>query len=89
MRPIIRDAKGIIRFQAHPIVVKLFEHTIATGLDLKALKAMRPKFSTAEWEEFLQLIGWPVSSYCASELVSPRAAMAAQGRAHLLFPDSI
>jgi hypothetical protein len=89
MRAIVKDPKGVVRFQANPIVVRLFDEAIKNGFGLQQLMLICPHFSAQDWEEFLQLIGWPVSSYCAVNLTSSRGASSALAAAHYIFPDSI
>ena len=89
MRPIVKNGIGVISFRANPIVVKIFERAVSEGLDLQQLQDIRPQFAAHDWEEFLQLIGWPVSSYCAVDLVSTLGARQAHEEAHRIFPESI
>lgn len=82
-QPIEFDEHGVIRFKANAIVRYLLDNG---GLDLNQL-VVRPEFSTADWEQFYQLIGYSVSGYGELSRASKKSVRKADKRAEELLAE--
>jgi hypothetical protein len=65
MQPVEWDGRGVIRFQANPIVRYLLDEASARGVDLNFLarQSNGQQWTKGDWEHFAQLIGYSVSGW--------------------------
>ena len=75
MQPIVKDDRGVVRFQVNSIVRTLLDESQERGFGLNNLVARY--FSQADWEQFYQLIGYSLSGYHELSMVSDEFALAA------------
>lgn len=88
-QPMIRDARGVIRFKANPIVKYLLANG---GIDLTeiAMRAMTEHWSKDDQAHFAQLIGYSVSGWGDLSYVSRKNAGKADAMADkLLHADDV
>lgn len=64
MQPIAKDEQGVVRFKHNQIVRYLLDYASRRGCSLNELAKM--PFSTDDWTQFAQLMGYSVSG--AAEL---------------------
>lgn len=69
MQPIVRDGKGVIRFQENAIVRTLIDYCTNKGLSMNELALMN--FRREDREQFAQLIGYSVSGFGELGYVRP------------------
>ena len=76
VQPILKDAKGVLRFKENSLVVALWKHGGKTGLDLNDLHRM--DFTDEDRQQFAQLIGYSIEGYGTLIYVTDAAYEAAQ-----------
>jgi hypothetical protein len=82
MQHICRDEHGVTRFRENKIVSYLLDKG---GIDLNDLAGVGT-FSTEDWRQFAQLIGYSVDGYCSLSYVS-RAEQHRADDAEVAFLD--
>ncbi len=77
LQPVVWDGKGVVRFQANPIVRYLLDHG---GLDLNDLTMLSDGegWTKRDWEHFAQLHGYSVSGWGGLSYVKDDTYLAAQ-----------
>jgi hypothetical protein len=75
MQPIEKSPDGVVRFKGNPIVEYLQVFAKNRGAGLNELATM--PFSTQDWEQFMQLLGYSVDGYCDLSMVSEASKDAA------------
>lgn len=88
MRPIALDQDGRPRFQENVVVRRLFDRASEHGYNMNHLRSEADLHSAqADWEEFLQLIGYSTSGYGELSIVSAASVIAADTAADELLKD--
>lgn len=72
LQPVVWDGKGVIRFQANPIVRHLLDWASERGMGLNELviEGAGLGWTRADWEHFAQLHGYSVSGWGGLSYVS-------------------
>lgn len=80
LQPVVWDGKGVVRFQANPIVRYLIDWARERGLGLHELALLSGSegWDKADWEHFAQLHGYSVSGWGGLDYVRERAYVEAQ-----------
>lgn len=87
MQPIVKDAHGIVRFKKNKIVTFLLDEASAgRKCDLNRLGVQ--DFDQEDWEQFYQLIGYPLCGYHELSCISDEACHEATKAAKKIAPDA-
>lgn len=82
-QPMEIDSKGVIRFKANPIVVKLLDVATSHGYSLNQIY---PEFEDTEYYvQLMQLIGYSLSGYSELSCVSDKEYKRAEESASRLL----
>lgn len=84
MQPIYLDGDGVARFRANPIVRFLLD---AGPFDLNTISAL-PGISKDDYAQFMQLIGYSVSSFGDLDCADPETVRVADDAVEKLLRDS-
>ena len=80
LQPVVWDGKGVVRFQANPIVRYLLNWASERGMGLNELtiNGSGLGWTKADWEHFAQLHGYSVSGWGGLSYVCDRTYVEAQ-----------
>ena len=72
MQKVIKNENGILEFKANKIVQHIFENSSIDMNKIVALMQGHNKFSTEDYEQFLQLTGYSLDGFMELSLVSDK-----------------
>ncbi len=85
MQPLVLDDSEVIRFRSNPIVRYLVDQC---GLTKLHALSEDEKFTQADWEQLMQLIGYSLCGYHELSFVSDESALAASKAAREILPSA-